>query len=99
LEGYALKRAPVVDSTLVITVAGERWKLVNSLLGSLNSDQHYVVRRDENGTVYVEFGDGTNGMIPASGVNNITATYCVGGGTKGNVPIGANQKMSCVIRI
>jgi predicted phage baseplate assembly protein len=34
----------------------------------------------------VEFGDGRHGKIPLRGRNNITATYRVGGGAKGNAP-------------
>ena len=42
--------------------------------------------------VYLEFGDGTFGMVPPRGLNNIVASYSVGGGAKGNVPAYAISK-------
>ena len=42
-------------------------------------------RLGPEGEVEVRFGDGSDGAIPGSGVNNVTATYRVGGGTVGEV--------------
>lgn len=95
-QRYALARSPVVDDTLVVTIdeggGPAKWILVSSLLDSLGTDTSYAVRRDETGAVWVEFGDGTYGKTPQRGLNNITASYCVGGGTKGNVPAYAISK-------
>jgi Baseplate J-like protein len=96
-QRYALARAPVVDDTLVVTVneggGPAAWTRVPSLLKSLDTDTHYAVRRDENGVVWIEFGDNTYGKAPRRGLNNITADYAVGGGVKGNVPAGAISKV------
>lgn len=88
-QRFALARVPLVEGTLVVSVdegAGPKaWELRQSLFKSGGADEHYVVRRDENDVAWVEFGDGTNGKIPTRARNNITATYLIGGGVKGNV--------------
>jgi hypothetical protein len=95
-QRYALARAPVVDATLSISVdegSGPAvWTRVSGLLDSQPTDTAYAVRRDENGTVWIEFGGPPYGHAPARGFNNITASYCVGGGTKGNVPAATISK-------
>jgi hypothetical protein len=89
-QRYVLARAPIVDATLTISVdegAGPAvWTRVPSLLESQPTDTAYAVRRDENSKVWIEFGGGPYGHAPARGFNNITASYCQGGGAKGNVP-------------
>lgn len=95
-QRYPLARAPVVDATLTVSVdegAGPvAWTLVASLLNSQPTDASYAVRRDENETVWVEFGGNGYGRAPLQGMNNITASYGVGGGAQGNVPAGAISK-------
>lgn len=89
-QRYALARAPLIEQTLVVRVdegAGPAaWTRVASLLESQPADTHYAVRRDENGTAWIEFGAPPYGRAPAAGFNTITASYCVGGGRRGNVP-------------
>ena len=87
-QRFALRQSPIIDDQLVVTLnegsSLESWQLQTNLLASLTQDKHYIVRRDDV-TVFVEFGDGRHGKIPARGRNNITASYRVGGGIKGNV--------------
>lgn len=89
-QRFALARAPLIDGSLVLTVdegAGPKaWERKETLLHSVSGDQHYVVRWDQDDVAWVEFGDGKYGKIPQRGRNNITATYRIGGGEKGNVP-------------
>lgn len=89
-QRYALARSPLIDGTLAVDVndgSGPRaWQQVDSLLNSGPADTHYIVRRDEVGVAWVEFGDNQYGMIPRRGVDNIRSAYRVGGGLKGNVP-------------
>jgi hypothetical protein len=110
-QTYSLQRAPVIDSTLVVSVdegAGPVvWTNVASLLNSGPNDAVYQVRRDENETVWVEFGGPPYGRAPLSGVlNNISASYCAGGGVKGNVgalaiakPVTAIDKLKLVANL
>lgn len=69
-----------------ISVDKNQWKQVDTLRKSTPSDRHYVIRREENGEVYIQFGDGVNGARPPSGENNVTATYRSGAGAEGNTP-------------
>lgn len=88
-QRFKLRQAPILDDQLVVTLDEggvlESWQQKSDLLGSLAGDKHYIIRRDDDESVYVEFGDGRHGKIPVRGRNNITAAYRVGGGIKGNV--------------
>ncbi len=59
-----------------------KWTEVSDLFESVNTDRHFVIDRT---TGTVEFGNGTYGMIPPRGLNNIKATYSAGGGRSGNL--------------
>ena len=85
-QRFPLAKKPLVDGTLTVKVGNMDWKQVDSLLTSGGDDTHYSVRRDENDVAWIEFGDGTRGKAPPRGSKNITASYCTGGGGKGNVP-------------
>jgi uncharacterized phage protein gp47/JayE len=89
-QRLALARAPLIANSLVVWVdegsGPQAWQQRDTLLYSLSNDRHYGVRRDENDLAWLEFGDGQYGQIPRRGHNNITASYRVGGGPKGNVP-------------
>ncbi len=87
-QRFSLTRTPLIDGSLKVYVDGDTvpWQRQEIILYSLSNDRHYIARRDENDVAWVEFGDGKYGQIPQRGQNNITATYYVGGGEKGNVP-------------
>jgi predicted phage baseplate assembly protein len=72
-------------SSLEVRVDGIRWQAVRSLYGLGPADRCYVVRRDDDGTVHVVFGDGEQGARPPSGTENVTATYRQGIGRPGLV--------------
>jgi predicted phage baseplate assembly protein len=60
-----------------------RWKAVESFFDSGPRARHYV-RNPLSGRI--QFGDGTRGMMPPAGRNNVIARrYQVGGGVRGNV--------------
>jgi hypothetical protein len=75
-------------SSLLLRVDGRRWLESPTLFGA-GPVEAFETRLGPEGEVEVRFGDGGDGAIPGSGVNNITATYRVGGGTVGEV--GANE--------
>lgn len=60
------------------------WTRVDNFLESASTDMHYKLTIDEADLATITFGDGVNGKIPASGVDNIQAIYRTGGGTAGN---------------
>ncbi len=101
---YPLLNAPVIDGSINVTVleaSGDTtyWQEVDTLANSGPADRHFVVQRDATGTATLLFGDGNNGLIPppsnAPGApTNIFATYRVGGGPEGNVPINTKFSLS-----
>ena len=102
-QSFAVPSSPVVLDTLVVEVdegAGwVTWSRVDSLLYRLGDDgsvtlssaddRDYIVQFDENDVCWVLFGDGTYGRIPPTAVNNVRATWHVGGGSASNVAAGA----------
>jgi hypothetical protein len=92
-QRFPLARTPLIGGSLRVRVDEgaeaeelEEWERRETLLYSLSDSPHYVVRCDEDGIAWIEFGDGKYGKIPPRGRNNVTAAYRVGGGEKGNVP-------------
>ena len=89
-QRFALSQAPVHEGSVRAYVReGEldvEWEQVETLLYSEPGDRHYMVRRDETERAFIEFGNGTYGMVPVRGFDNLRASYRVGGGSKGNVP-------------
>jgi hypothetical protein len=97
---FAIPDAPVILDTLVVEVdEGAGWVVWDrrgSLLYDVTADGHvslssaeardYYTQFDEHDVCWVVFGDGTFGRRPPIGVNNVRATYRVGGGRAGNVP-------------
>jgi uncharacterized phage protein gp47/JayE len=63
------------------------WQEVSDFFDSSEKSRHYILDR---ATGEISFGNGTNGMIPPSGDDNIKAmSYQAGGGAQGNVEAGA----------
>ena len=89
-QRFRLSGVPLIDSTLEVMVdegTGPRlWERRPSLFQSQPENEHYAVSRDEHDVAWIVFGDDKYGKIPARGRNNLTASYRVGGGQKGNVP-------------
>jgi hypothetical protein len=106
LRSYPLKKQPLtylpstdpqsesaVMSTLSVTVNGVQWTERPTLLESGAAAQDFTATQDDSGRTTVIFGDGTNGMRPPTGTNNIRARYRVGLGRSGNVPPGGVQQL------
>jgi predicted phage baseplate assembly protein len=96
---YRPRRAPLTyvrattpdgaRAELVVRVDGAQWQEVESLLDAGPGDRVHVVRQDEDGNVRVILGDGVHGARPATGTENVTATYRVGIGEAGAVAAGS----------
>lgn len=83
--------APVAGgaaSTLEVRVKGVLWHEQPSLNSVGSGDRAYVTRRAEDGSVTVQFGDGSTGARLATGTNNVTATYRTGLGMEGLLDAG-----------
>ena len=65
-----------------------KWREVASLYGTAPSDQVYVTRVADDGTLSVQFGDGATGARTPTGRQNIVATYRQGIGLAGRVGAG-----------
>jgi hypothetical protein len=76
------------DASLEVRVNDVRWDERQTLYGAGAGDRAYVVRTDEDGDTYVQFGDGVRGARLPSGSNNVRATYRKGLGAAGNVGSG-----------
>ncbi len=89
-EEQALAEAEGADAvTVVLDAAGQpeeiwvRWHAVPDFYGSGPRDRHYTI---DPLSATIRFGDGTSGLIPPIGQNNIRLTYRSGGGEQGNQP-------------
>jgi hypothetical protein len=73
----------VKDQTGKIIERWVLWSEVRNFFDSKGTDRHYTLDR---ATGKIEFGNGTNGLIPLVGENNIKAfLYQTGGGSEGNI--------------
>jgi predicted phage baseplate assembly protein len=61
------------------------WQEQPTLYGALASDSSYTLETDEQGRVFIVFGDGERGARLPSGLNNVRALYRTGLGKQGNV--------------
>jgi predicted phage baseplate assembly protein len=71
------------ESTLQIRVNDILWKEADTFYGRGPSERIYVVTFEDDGSVYVQFGNGITGARLPSGQDNIRATYRVGTGMEG----------------
>ena len=73
-------RTPAETPELKIYVGGILWQRVDTFFNSGPDDQVYVVREDNDGASWVQFGDGIMGARLPSGRNNVVAVYRTGNG-------------------
>jgi hypothetical protein len=71
------------DKNEAVTGIRVRWHAVNNFYSSGPGGRHYII---EPNTGEIRFGDGSQGMIPPMGTDNIRCSlYRTGGGAGGNV--------------
>jgi len=87
-QTYQLSHPNVYQDTVQIYVDGVLWQPIDHLLDAQSFDRVYSVDVDANGYTWITFGDGNNGAVPPLGVD-ITTTYRIGYGSKGNLPKGS----------
>lgn len=89
-QRFTLTGMPVIDGSVTVTVDGTAWTVADSLVYGDATSQIYAVTydvdEDGNDIAYIEFGDGTSGVIPTSGAV-ISVSYRVGGGIAGNIAL------------
>ena len=80
--------APVAsgsESTLELRVNTVRWYEAPDLLRLGPGDHKFVLRRADDGTTSVRFGDGVHGTRLPTGSDNVQVTYRIGIGAAGNL--------------
>jgi hypothetical protein len=70
---------------LTVRIGGIAWRERPTLYGTKPTDRVFALTTDEQGRLFVGFGDGLNGSRLPSGVNNVQAAYRKGLGEDGNV--------------
>ncbi len=78
-------KTPAQVPELKIYVDNILWQRVDNFFNSKKDTQVYVVREDEEGNSWVQFGDGVNGARLPSGNNNVVAIYRTGIGANGGL--------------
>jgi len=84
---YDLLDAPVITSSVVITINNVVYNRVEYLIDYNNTDAVFTTTTNADGVTSVIFGDDISGKIPPLNAE-IFATYRVGGGANGNTPAG-----------
>ena len=82
---YTLSKdeSPPEIPELTVYVNDRRWQRVSSFFSHGANEEIYIVREDDNGDSWVQFGDGKIGARLPSGIGNITAQYRSGAGAHG----------------
>lgn len=80
-----LNNVGVVGGTIRIWVDDQEWSPVDNFLNSISVSKHFRYETDQYGYVTIIFGDGINGAMPGTGVDNIRAEYRIGASNNGNV--------------
>jgi len=76
------------ESTLEIRVNDIQWHESPTFYGKGPTERIFVTRTEDDGTVYVQFGDGITGARLPSGTENVRATYRIGTGMQGLLDAG-----------
>lgn len=83
---FKLAQSPVIGGSITLSVNGVTYSFIPYLIDATLFDPVFTTFSDSEGSTYVQFGDGVGGRIPPTS-STITATYRVGAGAAGNVPI------------
>ncbi len=94
-QRFELKRLPLTyrsasnesgaKSELLVRVGDVAWSEQSTLFGAAATEHAFGLNTDEQGKLWLVFGDGIRGARLPSGVNNVRATYRQGLGIEGNV--------------
>ena len=102
-QSFRVGSGPVLADSVVLEVdegsGWVHWDQRESLLHDIGPDgrlrmstpdaRHFILRYDGLARAYVQFGgDGRFGRRPATGINNVRASFIEGGGSGGNVAVG-----------
>ncbi len=88
----AESQTPAQVPELKVYVQGLLWQRVGTFFGSRPDDRVYVVREDDDGKSWVQFGDGKTGARLPSGIGNVKALYRTGVGAGGSMKTGTKPQ-------
>ena len=78
---------------IALKVNGKDWGRVKAdLLESLPTDRHFCIEVDDDGQVWIRFGDSETGELMKN-ETMVEARYRIGNGEAGNVPAGTIKRM------
>ncbi len=83
---------PPETPELKVYVNDRLWQRVPTFFDRGPNEQVYIVRQDEAGDSWVQFGDGKTGARLPSGLDNVTAVYRTGTGATGPIKEGATAQ-------
>ncbi|MEF2967750.1 putative baseplate assembly protein [Paenibacillus sp. M1] len=95
-QSFTLSKTPVLPGqVLMVREAAETgdwvpWEEVSTFSLSGSDGRHYILDRS---TGTIQFGDGKNGMVPPTGIDNLKCDYKHGGGSRGNVEAASITKV------
>ena len=81
--------APPETPELQVWVDGRLWRRVPIFFDQGPEDEVYIVREDDEGTSWVQFGDGKTGKRLPTGIGNVVARFRSGLGAYGPLKPGA----------
>lgn len=79
-----LNQAPVIPSSVVVTINGVIWTPVDNFVDNYANDTVYTWSVDSNGNLTILFGDGVSGMAVPVGAT-VSIAYNTGGGSKNTI--------------
>lgn len=83
---------PPHHAELYVWVGGIAWSRVDTFFAAGPDDHVFIVREDDDGRSWVQFGDGANGARLPSGKGNIVARWRTGSGSTGPVKAGTTPQ-------
>lgn len=89
---HQISNIPYIDGSMVVFSGLTQYTEAptGNFLHSGPTDNHFVVVVDQNERATVRFGNGINGRIPTE---QLTISYAVGGGLRGNVEVNSLTKI------
>lgn len=85
---WKIQNTPLIEGSISVLIGAVTYSQVPYLIDYNNYDPVFSVYTNASGSSFILFGDNISGRVPDPGAI-IYATYRVGGGTTGNVAVGA----------
>jgi len=82
-QEFTLPDFNILDDTVVVTINGIVWTLVDTLATSTSYDSAYQLIYNTDGSAFIRFGNNTCGSIP--GNFDVIVSYAIGGGADSNI--------------